>query len=197
MTRTSAAFQRMIELSSSGSWRKRARVSRATLWWMLGGYRDYWGVDWGRVARLVFVCSGNICRSPYAEYRASLLGVDSTSFGLHATSGLRVDGTALAIAARRGVNMETARTRRAEDVAFDPADLLIAMTPAYASAVRNVSREVGSQVTLLGLWGGLHIPYLPDPFGASPEVFERCYGFIDIALEDVCDRVKMSRLQAS
>ena len=36
-----------------------------------GQYTRLGIVDWGRVERLVFVCQGNICRSAYAEARAS------------------------------------------------------------------------------------------------------------------------------
>lgn len=37
--------------------------------------------------RLVFLCSGNICRSPYGEVVARSLGIDTISFGLHCRGG--------------------------------------------------------------------------------------------------------------
>src|SRR5215469_15602974 len=53
----------------------------------LGAYRRLGALDWGTVTRLVFVCKGNICRSPYAAARAQQLAVEATSFGLDAIEG--------------------------------------------------------------------------------------------------------------
>ena len=54
--------------------------------------------------RLVFVCSGNICRSPFAAEYARALGLPSASFGLHADDGAAANPQALAAARRRGIH---------------------------------------------------------------------------------------------
>lgn len=36
--------------------------------WLIGSYRPYGRVDWHRAQRLMLVCRGNICRSPFAHF---------------------------------------------------------------------------------------------------------------------------------
>ena len=169
--------------------RSRARVFTAGVVLWVGGYTSYRRVDFSRVGRLVFACTGNICRSPYAEFRALGEGVDAVSFGLDTTPGLPANETAMAAAARRGLDLSTARTKGIAAVSLDEGDLLVGMTPAHGVGVKALVEATGAQVTLLGLWGELRMPYLPDPYGCPPEIFDRCYSVIDIAVEDLCARV--------
>src|SRR5262245_52514417 len=72
-----------------------------------GWFRSLERIDWGRVERLIFICKGNICRSPYAEARARGLGLTVASFGLEATPGQPPDATACRLARRRGVPLDS------------------------------------------------------------------------------------------
>ena len=49
----------------------------------LGFYRSYQKIDFNAVNRLVFICSGNICRSAFGEYMAKAKGLNAVSYGLH------------------------------------------------------------------------------------------------------------------
>src|SRR5215475_9849794 len=80
-----------------------------------------------RCKRVVFVCSGNICRSPYAEVAARMRGLPAVSCGTHTQTGLPADGTAIVEAARRTVDLSAHRTTRWEDFEPEDGDLLIAM----------------------------------------------------------------------
>jgi low molecular weight phosphotyrosine protein phosphatase len=61
----------------------------------LGGLRHFEHVEWNRVTRLVFVCRGNICRSPYAEVRARRLGLNAISCSFEVSSHSCVDATGM------------------------------------------------------------------------------------------------------
>ena len=69
----------------------------------LGLYRQYGPADRGEVRRLVFVCKGNICRSPFAEAVARAAGADAVSYGLDARDGLPANPSAIRTARKFGL----------------------------------------------------------------------------------------------
>jgi len=154
------------------------------------GYRVWYGLppmrwrrlDWCRVRRLVFVCTGNICRSPYAEARCRELGLAASSFGIRAGAGTPADATGQRVAAGRGIDLTWHRARAASQVPLERHDLVLCFTPAQARAIRASARAAGAQVSLLGLWCRPIRPHLPDPFGHGPGAFVACFGVIDEAL---------------
>lgn len=149
----------------------------------LGGFRDYRNIDWSRVQRLVIACSGNICRSPYAELRARELGMAAISFGLMTSPGARADAAAMRNAAERGVNLLSHRSRSLDTISLRRTDLLIAMEPGQAARLCRFARVAAAQVTLQGLWASPPRPYVPDPFGRADACFQYSYALIDSSLE--------------
>src|SRR4051794_22713211 len=90
----------------------------------VGGLRDFEVIDWSRVKRLVFVCQGNVCRSPYGEARARALAIDAASFGLAARPGDPAHGPAVREAMRRGLDLGSHCARTAADLRLGAYDLL-------------------------------------------------------------------------
>src|SRR6267378_2068745 len=97
-------------------------------------FRSLETVDWNRVKRLVFVCKGNICRSPYAEAKARALGLAASSFGLQAAIGGTANAAAAESARRRGVDLSEHKTSRGDQFPLIPGDLLMGMEPWHARA---------------------------------------------------------------
>ena len=86
--------------------------------------------------RILFICMGNICRSPSAEgvFRHLLaqrqvdLEVEVDSAGTHDYHvGEPPDPRAIAAARRRGIDLSTLRARSVQPQDFENFDLLIAM----------------------------------------------------------------------
>ena len=65
-----------------------------------GFFKKASDVNWSQITRLVFVCSGNICRSPYGEFYARKLGIDASSCGLHADDGGAANERAISVASK-------------------------------------------------------------------------------------------------
>jgi protein-tyrosine phosphatase len=143
-----------------------------------GTYRHLTQIDWRAIDRLVFVCKGNICRSPYGEARARLLGVDAVSFGLEATDGSDADPAALRNAQQRQVDLSAHRARRLEESRLRRGDLLLVFEPRQLRAVRERCGDVPI-VSLAGLWSRPTRPYITDPYGRSDACFQECYAVID------------------
>jgi len=86
--------------------------------------------------RILFVCTGNICRSPTAEgvfrrvvlERAPNLPIEIDSAGTHDYHvGEAPDARAIAAAARRGIDLRALRARQVNDADFERFDLIVAM----------------------------------------------------------------------
>jgi Low molecular weight phosphotyrosine protein phosphatase len=73
--------------------------------WPLGWLRVDAERHWRNCERVVFVCTGNICRSPYAEAAARAHGINAVSCGTHTRTGLPADPVAIREAALRGRDM--------------------------------------------------------------------------------------------
>ena len=175
--------------------RKQAWVRhRATSWLhRLGLYSDLQIFDASRVLRLVFVCAGNVCRSRYAEARARTLGAEAGSFGLSADGRSPPDAVAVRAARRRWIELVARASRRAQDVHPTAGDLLVAMEPHQARALRRAHPR--SQVTLLGLWCRSPRPVLADPYGLPDAYFDTCFGCIDEAVETLIRTVERGRAE--
>ncbi len=173
--------------------RKQAWVRHHASSWLrrLGLYADYQTFDASRVLRLVFVCAGNVCRSRYAEARARALGVEAVSFGLSADGISPPDSTAVEAARRRGLELLPRASRRARDVRPTSADLLVAMEPHQARALRRAHPR--AQVTLLGLWCRSPRPVLADPYGLSDAYFDTCFACIDEAVAALVQTLERRR----
>jgi protein-tyrosine phosphatase len=157
-----------------------------------------------RPTRILFVCMGNICRSPTAEgvMRALVAGaglsdrieLDSAGTGdWHV--GSAPDGRATAAAGARGIALVgSARQVAADD--FIEFDLLLAMDRANLGELRRLagSDEQRARVRLLREFDparGAHSPEgwvggdldVPDPYYGSPGGFEEVLDLVQAACE--------------
>jgi protein-tyrosine phosphatase len=132
--------------------------------------------------RLIFVCSGNICRSPYAEAIARMRGLNAISCGTHTRTGLPADGLAVTEAARRAVDLTSHTTTRWEDIELEEGDLIIAMQLRHAWAVLPRARAHHNPVVMLS---SLLAEFAPvwDPYGKPGDAYERAFDLIDAGVQ--------------
>jgi len=140
-----------------------------------------------RLARttLLFVCTGNLCRSPMAaglarKFLAERLGCrpedlgdrgfEVASAGTGAGAGASASAHAVRAAAERGVDI---RSHRSQPVTVDllrSADYIFVMTEAHRRAVEPLDPGIGHRIALLDPEGG----DIPDPIGGDLEVYRDC-----------------------
>lgn len=133
-------------------------------------------------ARFIFVCSGNICRSPYAEAVARSRGLHAISCGTKTDPGRTADPTAVSQAAERGVNLKAHKTARWHDIDIRGADVIVAMQLKHAVNVLPRARLHGRPVIL---FSSLLVPkfaVIHDPYGKSAEEFQAVFSLIDIGI---------------
>ena len=143
--------------------------------------------------RVLFVCMGNICRSPTAEavfrHLVRKNGLDDRiecdsagTIGYHA--GQPADARMRAAAAERGYRLDsTARPVRPED--FDRFDLLIGMDPENLAHLEQMARDEEDRAKIRAMvdYARAHdVPEVPDPYYGGGKGFQRV---LDL-LEDGC-----------
>ena len=152
---------------------------------------------------VLFVCMGNICRSPTAEGVFRKLVADAgldqrihvDSAGTHAYhSDEPPDRRAQAAAARRGFEMSTLRARRVTDDDFDVFDLILAMDRLNLATLQD--RAPAGSVERIRLFlefaESASIDEVPDPYYGGTAGFERVLDLVEDAaaglLRDVRER---------
>jgi len=142
--------------------------------------------------RVLFVCMGNICRSPTAEgvfravaARAGLIGrVHIDSAGTHGYyTGGPPDWRATQIALKRGYDLSSLRARRVEVADFARFDRIYAMDRTNLDWLTNLRPQgFGGELALfLDVAPDLGVREVPDPYGGGVEGFERALDLIEQA----------------
>jgi protein-tyrosine phosphatase len=144
-----------------------------TILTLLGGYRHYQEIDWSKVSRLVFICHGNICRSPLGDVYARKAGVSAESYGLHCRDGANAEPRAAAYAQSISISLEDHRSRNIKAYADSESDLLIVMEPAHLVELKKYA-PLKAQTTLAGLWMAKSCAYIHDPYNTSDKFFSAC-----------------------
>lgn len=159
--------------------------------YFLGAYGRQVHIEWDKVTRLIFICKGNICRSPFAEVFARNLHVDTLSFGVETRGGDVANQRAMEIAREYGVDLSLHKTKKIEEYDAQSGDLIVAMEPSHIEMYDNKMMNVeGSQKTLLGLWGGVPNPYIHDPYNANDAYFRACFILIINSIEAMHVRLR-------
>jgi protein-tyrosine phosphatase len=137
--------------------------------------------------RVVFVCYGNICRSPYAEAclrRAlaisGLAGIEIESAGFIGPDR-PADRQASAIARERGLDLGAHRSRLVAAANLSRADLCLVMTRAQRDQLLAGFGVPDDRVELLGDFDVDDPPRreIPDPYGKPDEEFRRVFSQIE------------------
>lgn len=157
---------------------------------LLGVYDECRQVELSKIKRLIFVCSGNICRSPLGEAVAKSHGVVAESFGLDTRGGDPADPRAVTYAATKKIDLSSHLTRHINGYKPLEGDLLIGMEPTHIEKLREL---FGNQVpiTLAGLWLDRPIAYLHDPFNTSPDFFNACSFLVERSAKVLAARIEM------
>lgn len=156
--------------------------------------------------RVLFVCMGNICRSPtaHAVFRklveeagmADQIEIDSA--GTHAYHvGEAPDRRSQQTAARRGIRMHDLRARQVDMGDFYQHDLVLAMDEHNLAILEQMRPEDGKAEVKLFLehYAPEFGREVPDPYYGGPEGFERVFDMVEAASQALLDEIQQ-RLQA-
>ncbi len=137
-------------------------------------------IDFKRVRRVVFICSGNICRSPFAEIIAltECEKLQVISMGLNAPNGDIVDSVAKNVAKEFGYDMGALYSSKFDSGKLNSSDLLVVMEVSHLKELKVPMQAIGCQGTLLGAWDEPPMPSIYDPYGRNHARFRVIFSHI-------------------
>ncbi len=138
------------------------------------------------LGRVLFVCVGNICRSPMAEalYRQRFgrrEGTGAASAGIGALAGRPADPVAVELLSARGVDLSTHRARQLTPELLSEWELVLVMEDAHRREVEAIAPAARGRVHRLGRFGGFDVP---DPHRRARADFEKALALIERGLDD-------------
>ncbi|TVP49488.1 MAG: 2-C-methyl-D-erythritol 4-phosphate cytidylyltransferase [Gemmatimonadales bacterium] len=151
--------------------------------------------------RLLFVCTGNTCRSPIAELLARAQAasrgwerIEVRSAGVAAYPGAPASDGALEAAVRKGMDLSAHRSAPLSEELLEWADLILTMSASHLEVVHRAGG--GDRAGLLSSFssrGSLHPEPgergVADPFGGDAEAYEVTWRELEELISGLLDRL--------
>lgn len=149
---------------------------------------------------ILFVCTGNTCRSPMAEAILKKMikekspglcdGIKVSSAGTAAINGAPPTYEAYDVMKRRGIDIESHNARLVNKEIINKADIVFAMTQRHYDELISRFPESKDKIFILKEYAGIEEgeKNVADPIGEPEEVYEKCARIIEESLEKIIEK---------
>lgn len=150
----------------------------------------------GEAYRILFVCTGNTCRSPLAEAITRDLAeqrewaLEARSAGAGAAPGLPASPGALRAASRHGLDLAAHESRPVDRELVDWADLVLVMGEPHALRVKALGGQAKVATLRTFATGGEETRAVADPVGGDDEVYEATFRELENLVRRALDRIE-------
>ena len=144
-------------------------------------------INFVSVKRIIFICEGNICRSPFAEIVASTIqkNIPVLSMGLSASGKHSPDKLAQKVAMEYGYDMSRLCSTKFDVEQIEEGDLLVVMEIYQYKLLADTVKNKRCQLVILGSWDNPKKLVISDPFGRSASRFRRIFSHIKYSVENL------------
>lgn len=144
---------------------------------------------------VLFVCTGNTCRSPLAEHfakavaaRRGIANFKASSAGTNAWDGAPASDGALLVGMERQLDLAPHRSRKLTREMVAAADVILVMGTAHVESVMQLGG--GGKVHVIDEYGsdGASSNGVNDPFGGDLDGYREAADSLERAIEGMFDR---------
>ena len=150
--------------------------------------------------KILFVCTGNTCRSPMAEAMMRHMleergvgEIDVISAGTGAYDGAPASEGAYLVGLENGIDLSSHRAQRLTRDLVSQADLILAMSPQHRDRAMDLGS--GDKVFLLGSYAGRtgEEASVNDPFGAELDEYRTTFRELESLIQAAISRLQAER----
>ena len=152
--------------------------------------------------RLLFVCTGNTCRSPLAEVIArqaaaarGLAPITVASAGTGAWADAPASDGSLLVALEHGLDLNAHRAQPLTAEVVAASDLVLTMGPSHLERVEALGGS--GRAWMLGEYATGAAHAVGDPFGGDLAVYRETYEELERLIEAALDRLQRERPSVS
>lgn len=151
--------------------------------------------------RILFVCTGNTCRSPLAESIArhriaarALHDLEVASAGTSAWTDAPASDGSLLVALEHGLDLGDHRARQLSPELVAASDIILTMGPHHLERAEALG-GAGRTWLLTGFVDAAHARPVSDPFGGDLEVYRATFDELEREIDVLLDRINHDRAQ--